>query len=179
MCQIDVNIVKSLCSENNNFTLGCCLQQMQFILKLQHFLNGKKDGAIWVDDWIKWFIMLARKVVWSFGKPTLCDITTISGIKWLKTRLLHWSRSEDAENDLKYKITLQLQLGITLVKWWWMMMNGWWARVSFPKHKYQLNFSCSSDQFEALQEELDRRRQECLQLKVFLYHYCSRTLFLG
>ena len=32
--------------------------------------------------------------------------------------------------------------------------------------KYQL--SCSrSDQFEALQEELDRRRQECLQLKVF------------
>ena len=27
-------------------------------------------------------------------------------------------------------------------------------------------FFCS-DQFEALQEELDRRRQECLQLKVF------------
>ena len=26
------------------------------------------------------------------------------------------------------------------------------------------------DQFEALQEELDRRRQECLQLKVFLLH---------
>ena len=26
------------------------------------------------------------------------------------------------------------------------------------------------DQFEALQEELDRRRQECLQLKVFRLH---------
>ena len=45
MCQIDVNIVKSLCSDNNNnFTVGCCLQQMQFILKLQNFLNGKKIG---------------------------------------------------------------------------------------------------------------------------------------
>ena len=27
------------------------------------------------------------------------------------------------------------------------------------------------DQFEALQEELDRRRQECLQLKVFCSHF--------
>ena len=34
------------------------------------------------------------------------------------------------------------------------------------------------DQFEALQEELDRRRQECLQLKVFrlhLNHSCKLT----
>ena len=52
-------------------------------------------------------------------------------------------------------------------------------KSKFSKIKYQLNFSCSSDQFEALQEELDRRRQECLQLKVYLYYYCSRTLFLG
>ena len=46
------------------------------------------------------------------------------------------------------------------MNWWWSTsLRVFWMKIWKP-------FFCS-DQFEALQEELDRRRQECLQLKVF------------
>ena len=41
MCQIDVNIVKSVCCTLTSPTSSCYLRQMGFILTLQQFLNGK------------------------------------------------------------------------------------------------------------------------------------------
>ena len=53
MCQIDVNIVKSVCSSNNNFTASCYLEQMKFILRLQQFLNGRLLLSFLLWSWNK------------------------------------------------------------------------------------------------------------------------------
>ena len=78
---------------------------------------------------------------------------------------------------------------------WQQAMTNWLVYLNFiNKFQYRLWISLSQivvdgiscfvtsfflpDQFEALQEELDRRRQECLQLKVFrlhLNHSCKQA----